>query len=233
MTNTDSSVPKPSPAQVKHYLDLWDSLENNHLQEDALNRLFFKLAPGNEDVTDILLKASTLNDFYSTNIFSIFPVAKHIQSLHIDERLKAGDTTLVGDIQHLTINGVEKNFYSFATKYCSHHNPLEYPIYDSYVDRVLRHYRDQDGFAEFKNEPVTDYIDALYAKIKTTDDKGRPVINIDFARYPFSVDGESHFYISDPENVVVDIEKLAEWFQQIRDSLDGLYYMYSDEWENA
>lgn len=42
-----------------------------------------------------------------------------------------------------------------------------------------------------------------------------------------------HFYISDPENVVVDIEKLAEWFQQIRDSLDGLYYMYSDEWENA
>ena len=81
-------------------------------------------------------------------------------------------------------------------------------------------------------QPVTDYIDALYAKIKTTDDKGRPVINIDFARYPFSVDGESHFYISDPENVVVDIEKLAEWFQQIRDSLDGLYYMYSDEWEN-
>lgn len=81
-------------------------------------------------------------------------------------------------------------------------------------------------------QPVTDYIDALYAKIKTTDDKGRPVINIDFARYPFSVDGESHFYISDPENVVVDIEKLAEWFQQIRDSLDDLYYMYSDEWEN-
>ena len=157
MTNTDSSVPKPSPAQVKHYLDLWDSLENNHLQEDALNRLFFKLAPGNEDVTDILLKASTLNDFYSTNIFSIFPVAKHIQSLHIDERLKAGATTLVGDIQHLTINGVEKNFYSFATKYCSHHNPLEYPIYDSYVDRVLRHYRDQDGFAEFKNEELKDY----------------------------------------------------------------------------
>ena len=71
--------------------------------------------------------------------------------------LKAGDTTLVGDIQHLTINGVEKNFYSFATKYCSHHNPLEYPIYDSYVDRVLRHYRDQDGFAEFKNEELKDY----------------------------------------------------------------------------
>lgn len=26
-----------------------------------------------------------------------------------------------------------------------------------YVDRVLRHYRDQDGFAEFKNEELKDY----------------------------------------------------------------------------
>lgn len=156
--NMDSSVPEPSPAQVQHYLDLWDSLENYHLQEDALDRLFFELAPGNEDITDILLKASTLNDFYSTNIFSIFPVAKHIQSLRIDGRLKDGDASLVGDIQHLTINGAEKNFYSFATKYCSHHNPLEYPIYDSYVDRVLRYFRDRDGFAEFKNEELKDYV---------------------------------------------------------------------------
>lgn len=29
------------------------------------------------------------------------------------------------------------NFYSFASKYCSHHNPLDYPIYDIYVDEVL------------------------------------------------------------------------------------------------
>ena len=81
---------------------------------------FFALCPENTDMSDILLKVAALNDFYSTNIFSVYPVAKHILSLGIDERLKVGDVTLVSDIQKVNINGVGKNFYSFATKYCSH-----------------------------------------------------------------------------------------------------------------
>lgn len=47
----------------------------------------------------------------------MFPVAKHILSLVIDERLRAGDISLVSEIQRVTINNVEKNFYSFVTKY--------------------------------------------------------------------------------------------------------------------
>lgn len=74
----DIDVPNPSIEQVEIYLTKWDGLENYHLQEDALNKLFFELCPKNTDVIDILLKASTFNDFYSTNIFSIYPVAKHI-----------------------------------------------------------------------------------------------------------------------------------------------------------
>lgn len=57
-------------------------------QEAALDKLFFTFAPENTNIEDILLKVSTLNDFYSTNIFSVFPVAEHILSLNIDERLK-------------------------------------------------------------------------------------------------------------------------------------------------
>lgn len=153
----DVDVPVPSIDQVEFYLEKWDGLENYHLQEDALNKLFFKLCPNNTDVTDILLKASTLNNFYSTNIFSIYPVAKHICSLDIDARLKAGDVTLVGEIQYVTISETLKNFYSFATKYCSHHNPLDYPIYDSYVDEVLRHFRNRDGFSDFQDGDLKDY----------------------------------------------------------------------------
>ncbi len=104
------------------------------------------------------MKASTLNDFYSTNIFSIYPVAKHICALGIDVRLKAGDVTLVGDIQHITIGDTEKSFYSFASKYCSHHNPLDYPIYDSYVDEVLRYFRSRDSFSDFQDGDLKDYI---------------------------------------------------------------------------
>ncbi|WP_081820247.1 MULTISPECIES: PD-(D/E)XK nuclease family protein [Robinsoniella] len=154
----DVEVPDPSIEQVECYLVKWDSLENYHLQEDALNKLFSDLCPKNVDVIDVLLKASTLNDFYSTKIFSIYPVAKHICTLDIDLRLKAGDVTLVRDIQYVTIGNTEKNFYSFASKYCSHHNPLDYPIYDSYVDEVLRYFRNRDGFSDFQDGDLKDYI---------------------------------------------------------------------------
>jgi hypothetical protein len=154
----DVDVPVPSPEQVEFYLAKWSELENYHLQEDALNKLFFELCPKNTDVIDILLKASTLNDFYSTNIFSIYPVAKHICDLDIDVRLKAGDVTLVRDIQYVTIGDTEKNFYSFASKYCSHHNPLDYPIYDSYVDEVLRFFRNRDSFSDFQDADLKDYV---------------------------------------------------------------------------
>lgn len=90
--------------------------------------------------------------------FSIFPVAKHILSLDIDERLKSGDIFLVNEIQNITIKeGVQRKFYSFATKYCSHHNPLAYPIYDSYVEKVLKYFRKTDHFAKFKNADLKDY----------------------------------------------------------------------------
>jgi len=154
----DVNVPDPSIDQVEVYLKKWDGLENYRLQEDALNKLYSELCPNNTDVIDVLLKASTLNDFYSTNIFSIYPVAKQICALDIDARLKAGDVTLVGDIQYVTIGDTLKNFYSFASKYCSHHNPLEYPIYDSYVDEVLRYFRNRDGFSDFQDGDLKDYV---------------------------------------------------------------------------
>lgn len=157
-TKTDVEVPQPTADEVEAYLRQWDDLENYHLQEDALDKLFLDLCPNNTDISDILIKVATLNDFYSTNIFSVYPVAKHILLLDIDARMKAGDVTLVGDIQKVIINGAEKNFYSFATKYCSHHNPLEYPIYDSYVEKVLKYFRDKNGFAAFSNDDLKDYI---------------------------------------------------------------------------
>lgn len=85
MRNVKIDAPNPSVEQVEYYLSAWDDLENYHLQEDALDRLFFELCPENTNISSILLKVVTLNDFYSTNIFSVFPVAKHILSLGIDE----------------------------------------------------------------------------------------------------------------------------------------------------
>lgn len=152
-----NSIPRPCKKEVEKYLKQWDSLENYVLQEDALNKLFFKTYPNNDNINDILIKASSLNDFYSTNIFSIFPVAKHIYKLNIDQRLKMRDETLVNDIADVEINGVQKYFYSFATKYCSHHLPKDYPIYDSYVEKVLMYFKKIEKFDKFVKDDLKDY----------------------------------------------------------------------------
>lgn len=151
------TIPKPNKTEVNKYLDKWDSLENYVLQENALNKLFMEVYPNNTDINDILIKCSSLNDFYSTNIFSIFPVAKHILELNIDERLKNKDTSLVNDIAKLNINGKEKCFYSFATKYCSHHFPNDFPIYDSFVEKCLMYFKKKDRFYNFAKEDLKDY----------------------------------------------------------------------------
>lgn len=144
-------------AQVEHYLAKWDGLEDYRFQEEALDKLFFRLCPENTCIEDILLKVSTLNDFYSTHIYSTYPVAKHILALDIDERLQAGELSLVKAIQKVTVKGTERNLYSFASKYCSHHNPLAFPIYDSYVDEILYRFMQQDHFAPFRRGDLKDY----------------------------------------------------------------------------
>ena len=129
------------------------------MQEQSLGLLFQTFCPSNTVLEHILLKVTALNAFYSTNILSTFPVAKHIQKLEIDGRLLAGDKGLVNDLARVTIAGSPKNFYSFASKYCNHHVPESFPIYDSFVEKMLIHYSSVDRFAFFTREDLKNYKD--------------------------------------------------------------------------
>jgi len=150
---------KPCAKEIDKYLKLWDSLENYVLQESSLRKLFSKTYPLNHKMDDVLIKVCSLNDFYSTNIFSPFTVAKHIVSLKIDERFNRDDLKLVNDIAMVKVNGNKQiNFYSFASKYCSHHKPTVYPIFDSYVERLLMHFKKVDDFCEFKKADLKDFL---------------------------------------------------------------------------
>ena len=153
-----SLPPKPCFSEVNKYLNKWKNLEGYTSQEEALNKLFLELLPGNSEIADILLKASCLNDFYSTRIFAIYPVAKSILSIKdLDKRLKAGDIKLVCELGNVKIGDDKRYFYSFATKYCSHHNPIAFPIYDSYVEKVLVYFNKVDEFSSFKIKDLKDY----------------------------------------------------------------------------
>ena len=153
-----SFPPKPGISEVTKYLKEWKKLEKYTSQERALNKLFLELLPGNSEITDILLKASCLNDFYSTNIFAIHSVAEHILSVKdLDKRLKAGDIKLVRELGNVKIGDNKRYFYSFATKYCSHHNPTDFQIYDSYVEQVLLYFNKVDKFSAFKRKDLKNY----------------------------------------------------------------------------
>ena len=147
----------PSVKDAEWFLEYWKNLPNYSNQEKALDKLFMGICKRNDNIEDILIKCSSLNDFYSTNIFDIHSVAQHILSLKIDERLEDGDLSLVDEISHVEVNGKVHTFYSFATKYCSHHNPEPYAIYDSYVEKVLISMNSRDHFMDFKQEELKVY----------------------------------------------------------------------------
>ena len=152
------SAVRPSKSEIEKYLTLWDSLENYRLQESSLKKLFTKTYPLNDDLDEVLIKVCALNDFYSTSIYYPVQVAKHIVSLQLDKKLVIKDPKVVNEIASVQVKKDKLiNYYSFATKYCSHHHPTLFPIYDSYVDKLLMHFKKEDNFFEFKKADLKIY----------------------------------------------------------------------------
>jgi hypothetical protein len=142
---------------TKHLIDKYRrQFENKNSADEVAIKELWKIFPDNKDYKGVLLKSIVLNTLYSTQIRAIKTVARNIFELDIDAQLRQGDPQAVEQIAKLTISGKERRNYSFATKYCSFHNPSSYPIYDSIVDKVLRAYQKQD---EFLDEPLGDLKD--------------------------------------------------------------------------
>ena len=156
-TKTGLSPETPSVELTESYLRKWTTLEKYKFQEDALALLFQEWCPHHDNIVHVLLKVSALNDFYSTNIYNTHAVANHIVSLKVDQRVAGGDHSVVNEIATVVIGGTERNCYSFASKYCNHHNPEPFPIYDSYVEKMLLHFQKSDGFASFDKADLKQY----------------------------------------------------------------------------
>lgn len=138
-----------------------DELTDNSLREELLENTF--RGSKNTDIYEIINKVTLLNSLYHTQIpaINIVPIARHIQSLDIDNRLYCKDKIypdLVNDIAYKQgkyktkkfkddedLNIKVNNVYSFATKYCSWHNP-NYPIADSYSKGMLYYINEADKF---------------------------------------------------------------------------------------
>jgi hypothetical protein len=163
-------IPKPSVSEIEKYLSRWNSSEDLALPENSLKKLFTQVYPTNDRIQDVLIKVCALNSLYSTHVFYPFQVAKHITGLDVDKKLSEENLGLVNEIAAITLpDGKKRNYYSFATKYCSHHNHLVYPIYDSYVERMILYFKEKDAFYKFGNSALRNYPEYRNILIKFSD----------------------------------------------------------------
>lgn len=132
--------------------------------------LVFSSHSENKNMGDVLLKVAVLNSLYATNVFDLISIAKHIITINnLDQRLGRGDITAVDSIRKghgiiLKKSSAERDFYSFATKYCSFRNPTAYPIYDNLVSNFLYKYNKKHNcISNLKKEQLKDY--SIYKKL--------------------------------------------------------------------
>ena len=164
LKSNEESDPKPCPEQVEKYLAQWHSDEMKHYQdqEAKIEELFRKPNTVNIDrqkdsYNDILFKTLMLNSFYSTKLQAPLVVVNYIAGIDdfysrinssdtdyqlVDEIAKENDIYVGSDEKY----GTKRNCFSFATKYCHHHEPEKYRIYDNYVAKVLIYFQNCDNF---------------------------------------------------------------------------------------
>ena len=154
-------IPCPTKLEVNKYLAIWNGAENLHKTEEALKKLFDGCNTNNKDTDDVLIKVYALNNAFGVFMLSQVRMAKHITNQNIDENLRAGDLAVVDKIRkgHSIRNryGTEINFYSFATKYCSFHQPKKYPLFDSNVKTALIYFKKNCEKFAFGDEDLTKY----------------------------------------------------------------------------
>ena len=145
-----------TPQLVEIYLQKFRSDERYFLADQAITELVTKF-PGNSVLEHVLLKVTTINDLYGTQIYSTFQMAHHIQALKIDSHLAKGSTGIVDRIAAAIFSDKPRQVFSFASKYCSWHRPNDYPLYDYFVAKLLLAYAKKDHFADFRENELRNY----------------------------------------------------------------------------
>lgn len=143
-----NNVPaRPTRELIDEYLLKYsntDIIKHEVSVREVLKRSFPKY-----DYNDIFITVVMINQMYSTNLYRVHDMAKHIYNKgeEIYSLIKNGDSHVVDLIARVELGEGEKrkqyNMYSFATKFCAHFNPDEFPIYDSYVEVMLTWYYDR------------------------------------------------------------------------------------------
>lgn len=158
--NPKNHLKNPTNPLIDNYIAKFSKNERYYEGDKAISYLCKKF-PKNKKIEEVFLKVCVINNLYSTNIWGTYNIAKHIVKLNIDKAIQYSNPDVVHKIAighgiSKPIKIGDRNFYSFATKYCNWHNQKGYPIYDGFVHKILMAYQCQDPFSEFKNNDLKD-----------------------------------------------------------------------------
>jgi hypothetical protein len=146
----------PRPEYVRSRLDETRGIDI-YFRADPAVRVVFDACRSNCDDCNVIAKVAVLNALYATRIMNIYPVVDRILELKPDDRLRAGDETLVGDLARVRLGKRTRVLLSFASKYCAWHEPDKFQIFDSRVEAMLWGYQRKFGFSKFRRWELRDY----------------------------------------------------------------------------
>jgi hypothetical protein len=163
-----TELPMPTVDLVNAAAKKFD--KDYRIGEQSLGELFSQYHE-NTDLSHVLWKVALLIPLYQLHIPAYAPdkpnlldVASHIHqnAEEIDSALALGLPEIVDKIARVVVPPGKKPFYhySFASKYCSWHNPCAYPIYDFHVKNYLWSLKEQGRFTDaafLYQESLKDY----------------------------------------------------------------------------
>jgi hypothetical protein len=167
-------LPSVTVELVKAECDAFD--RENELIEEALKQLRAQF-PLNTDASHVLLKIVVLNQLYNTRINSVDmePLATYIAGLGIDPLLDQGSFVAV---DRITICPPLRRYLSFASKFCSWHNPTAYSIYDGNARACLWAYQQRDKFGKFQQQDLLVYAKFCAAVVSFSSHYGLDSFNL-------------------------------------------------------
>lgn len=183
-SNKLKRVPELTKKELSYYLECWE--KEGYTIEDAIIYNVCEKLSSNHLLDEVYYKVKIINYLYHAGLPEKYTrkMAEHICDIpNIDEKLKrqkrdSDCIAVVEEIARLKIDDRKtRRYLSFASKYCSFHNPNIYPIYDKYVLEVLWVLKNRLNIEAnaTKKEMQQDYI--VFSKIATDLKKQCPFID--------------------------------------------------------
>ena len=150
-------LPQDFQEVVQHYVSLFHE-KDCYFDDDHKRLAYFCKNPLNEDVSEIIVKISTMEHNQIDDLLcSRRVMAEHIAALHIDAVLQQGLPEVVNSMARLETRHQSYFLYSFASQYCNWHNRSAYPIYDPTIHRLLTFYWQECNHSILLNDDFYDY----------------------------------------------------------------------------